>query len=168
MYKRVLIFVAALVFTLSSCSKPPVTKEEIAEKYSKGFEAEFKADFFGKELSAEIEKEGEEFVLTVYAPEALAGVSAETEDGGKISFSGMETDMDIKLLPEKSPIAEIFRLFRSLSAPENFEIAESGDEVRVTAEGMSAVLERENLSVKSAAFDKSGRVFCFTGFEFRE
>ena len=168
MYKRVLIFVAALVFTLSSCSKPPVTKEEIANKYSKGFSASFEAEFFGKELRGEIEKDGEELVLSFSAPEALAGVSIDTEGGGKISFSGMETDMDIKLLPEKSPIAEVFRLFGSLSAPENFEIAESGDEVRVTAEGMSAVLERENLSVKSAAFDKSGRVFCFTGFEFRE
>lgn len=161
MFKRVLIFMAALLVLLSSCSKPAVTKEDIAEKYKGDFKAAAECDFFGEKLVIEVTKKGGNTEFRVLSPKLPEGISAKCGEENKLSYEGMEIDAEIGALPGKSPFSELLRLFESLSAPGSFEIAKSDKEVTVDGEDFSAVLDGETLLPKFAAFDESGDEFVF-------
>ena len=161
MYKRVLISAAALLILFSACSKPAATKEDIAEKYNGDYEAAAECDFFGEKLVIEISKSGGNTVFSVLSPEVLEGVFVRCGGENKILYGDMETEAEIGVLPEKSPLSELLRLLGSLSAPGSFEIAESDKEVIVKGTDFSAVLDGDTLLPKSAAFDKTGDEFVF-------
>ncbi len=161
MYKRVLISAVALLILLSACSKPAVTKEDIAEKYNGGYEAVAECDFFGEELVIEVSKADGNTEISVLSPELLKGVFVRSGGENKISYEGMETEAETGALPEKSPLSELLRLFGSLSASGSFEIAENDKEIIVNGIDFCAVLDGDTLLPKSAVFDKTGDEFAF-------
>ena len=167
MLKRALVFAMIFMVILSSCSKSPVTGEEISLTYAKGFSFSANCDFYGEKLAAEVNAVPGKIGMKFSSPEVLKGLSVVCEAGEtKFTYEGMEAEIDTDKILQKSPVREIYEFAESIFLPESFEISESGDEIIVTGNGFCAVLNGKDFSLKSVAFDNSGNIFNIENFTF--
>ena len=167
MKKIILSFVLMAMF--SGCSNSfSVTPQEVAKEYEKDFSASVLVDFGKNRTEMEMMKNSMSISISVDSPAELSGMGIEISDEhAKISYNGMEQEIEKDSLPERTPFLLLEELFEELSAPEDFVLSTENENLIAKGEDFSAVLSSEDFSVISAEFPFYETKFTFSNFEFR-
>ena len=167
MKKIILSF--ALLAMFSGCSNSfSVTPQEVAKEYEKVFFASVLVDFGKNRTEMEMLKNSMSISISVDSPAELSGMGIEISDEhAKISYNGMEQEIEKDSLPERTPFLLLEELFEELSDPEDFVLSTENGNLIAKGEDFSAVLSSEDFSVISAEFPFYETKFTFSNFEFR-
>ena len=152
MKKIILSFVLMAMF--SGCSNSfSVTPQEVAKVYEKDFSASVLVDFGKNRTEMEMLKNSMSISISVDSPAELSGMGIEISDEhAKISYNGMEQEIEKDSLPERTPFLLLEELFEELSDPEDFVLSTENGNLIAKGEDFSAVLSSEDFSVISAEF----------------
>ena len=163
-----LIMLAALLLVLSGCSNPvPVTPKEVAETYKKDFSAASKIVFGDNAAEFSVSKNGMSISILLDSPQELSGMGIEIfDEHAKISYNGMEQEVEKDSLPEGTPFLLLEELFEELSDPEEFTLSTENEKLVADFEDFSAVLSAEDFSLICADFPFYETKFTFSNFEF--
>ena len=163
-----LIMLAALLLVLSGCSNPvPVTPKEVSETYKQDFSAASKIVFGDNAAEFAVSKNGMSISILLDSPPELSGMGIEISDEhAKISYNGMEQEIEKDSLPERTPFLLLEELFEELSDPADFALSTENENIIANSEDFSAVLSAEDFSLISAEFPFFETKFTFSNFEF--
>ncbi len=157
-----------LTLLFSGCSNGvSATPQEVAKVYDRDFSAKVLAVFGENETEMEISKNGMSISILVNSPAELAGMGIEIfDEHAKVTYNGMEQEIDKEKLPERTPFLLLEELFDELSDPEEFSLSTENENVIAKGENFSAVLSPEDFSVISAEFPFSNTKFTFSNWTF--
>lgn len=163
-----LIVLMALVFVLSGCSNSlSASPEEIAKAYENDFSVSVKANFGENESEMSVFKNGMSISFLANSPNELSGMGIEIfDEHAKISYNGMEQEINKDSLPEGAPFLLLEELFEELSNPEDFVLSTENGNLIAKSEDFSAALSAEDFSLISAEFPLFETKFTFSNFEF--
>lgn len=165
-----IIIAAMLILLLCGCSgAAPMSSAEVATKYQGSFSAAARAEFDNIESEIGVEKNPMSISISILSPEELSGMEIEISDEhAKVTYEGMEQELDIDRLPEGTVFLLLDELFEKLSEPDEFTLSTGEEGISVKAEDFSAVLSKEDFSLISADFPFYGAEFFFSEFSFSE
>ncbi len=167
MFKKIIVLLSLLLLT--SCSAPTLSTESVSAAYQKNFTCKMTAAYAGDETAADVERNGLSITFDVTSPEELAGLSMETADGKiKVSFEGLETELNFSELPESGPLKLFCGLVETLSLPDEFSLSQNGNELIILGKNFSARLDPESLGLLSAEFPEEETEFIFTDWAFSD
>ena len=157
-----------LIFAFSGCSNSlSVSPEEVAKVYENDFSVSVKANFGGNESEMSVLKNGMSISFSVNSPNELSGMGIEIfDEHAKISYNGMEQEINKGSLPEGTPFLLLEELFEELSNPEDFVLSTENGNLIAKSEDFSAALSVEDFSLISAEFPLFETKFTFSNFEF--
>ena len=166
MKKIILIFV--LIFALGGCSKAAAAEPaEVALAFAQDFSAEALVTFGGNEAGMSIAKNSMSISILLNSPEELAGMGIELfDEHAKVSYQGMEQEINTDTLPEGTPFLLLEELFDDLADPDEFTLSTEGENLLAKNEDFTAVLSAEDFSVISAKFPLYDTQFTFSGWVF--
>ena len=167
---RKIVAVLMLVLLLCGCSKQPeVTAEEVANAFAGDFSAEAKAVFGDSEAEMSIVKNGMSISIIVSSPDEISGMGIELcDEHVKVTYQGMEQEINADSLPEGTPFLLLRELFEELSEEGEFNIGMKNDKIAAENEDFSAVISPEDFSLIRAEFPLYETEFIFSGWEFSD
>lgn len=164
---RKLIFVLSVILIFVGCSKAPAEPQDVSKAYQADFSAAVNAECGEENFKIKIQKNGTSISFYVEEPENLAGLSISLDgEHASVSYKDIQTEFDVKNLPEKAPFLLLLKLFDELSSPEEFVLSTAGDELFAQGKDFAAVLSSEDFSLINAVFPEYETEFEFFDFKF--
>lgn len=165
---RKLIFVLVLILSLCGCSNAvSVTPQEIAAAFQGDFSAKATAVFGENETGMSVAKNGMSISILLDSPAELAGMGIELfDEHAKVTYQGMEQEIDTDSLPGGTPFLLLEELFDELADPEEFTLSTEDGNLVAKNDDFAAVLSSEDFSLLSAVFARYATEFCFSEWEF--
>ncbi|MBQ7874787.1 MAG: hypothetical protein IJ306_06485 [Oscillospiraceae bacterium] len=167
---RKLIVIFVLILSLCGCSNAAAaTPQEVAAAFRKDFSAKATAVFGDNETGMSISKNGMSISILLDSPAELAGMGIELfDEHAKVTYQGMEQEIDTDSLPGGTPFLLLEELFNELANADEFALSTEDGNLVAKNDDFTAVLSSEDLSLISAAFQRYATEFSFSDWAFGE
>lgn len=166
MKKFILSMVLITLFTACSNSVT-VTSTEVADVYKKDFSVKVLAVFGENETEMTVTKNGMSIGILLNSPDELSGMGIEISDEhAKITYDGMEQEIEINSLPNGTPFLLLKELFEEISNPDEFVLSTENNCLTARGENFSVIISEDELLMTSAEFPTFETKFTFSEWNF--
>lgn len=163
-----LVLILVLILSLCGCSNAvAATPQEVAAAFGQDFSAKATAAFGDNETSMSISKNGMSISILLDSPAELAGMGIELSDEhAKVTYQGMEQELDADSLPDGTPFLLLEELFDELANADEFTLSTEDGNIIARNDDFTAVLSAEDFSLISAVFEGYATEFSFSDWAF--
>ncbi len=157
-----------LIVILGGCSNSvAVTSTEVADVYKNDFSVNVFAVFGKNETEMTVTKNGMSIGILLNSPDELSGMGIEISDEhAKITYDGMEQDIEADSLPSGTPFLLLKELFDDISNPDEFVLSTENKCLTARGENFSAIISEDELLIISAEFPEFETKFTFSEWDF--